>query len=196
MQTYRVSIYSYYNKILFVLFFLYLILNLTTISKAFGENILENTLYLELKDGRVVIETLPDLAPNHVERIKKLAKEKFYDNSPIHRVIEGFMAQMGDPTGTGSGGSKLPDLVAEFTDEPHIRGIVSMARTSDPDSANSQFFIMFDDAPSLNNQYTVWGRVVSCMEFVDKIKKGDDPNGIVDSPDKIITLRNASDLEN
>ncbi len=150
---------------------------------------MENTLYLKLNSGVVIIEMLPKIAPNHVERIKKLVKTKFYDNTPIHRVIEGFMAQMGDPTGTGGGGSDLPDLKQEFSSEPHVRGIVSMARTPDPDSANSQFFIMFDSAPSLDGQYTVWGRVIEGMEFVDLIKKGSGRDGIVKNPDKIITLR-------
>ena len=158
-------------------------------------NKLENMLHLELKDGTVIIELLPDLAPNHVERIKKLARMNFYDNTPIHRVIEGFMAQMGDPTGTGSGGSDFPDLNAEFNNEPHVRGIVSMARTPDPDSANSQFFIMFDSAPSLDGQYTVWGRVIEGMEFVDKIKKGDGMNGIVEDPDSIVSLKVAADIK-
>ncbi|PPR77705.1 MAG: Peptidyl-prolyl cis-trans isomerase B [Alphaproteobacteria bacterium MarineAlpha2_Bin1] len=159
------------------------------------DNELENRLHLELKGGVVVIQLYPELAPNHVKRIKELARMNFYDNTPIHRVIDGFMAQMGDPTGTGSGGSDLPDLKSEFSNEPHVRGIVSMARTPDPNSANSQFFIMFDSAPSLDNQYTVWGKVIEGMEFVDKIKKGDDMNGIVDNPDFIISLKVASDIK-
>tara|TARA_Y100000589_G_C27107911_1_gene610941 strand:+ start:225 stop:827 length:603 start_codon:yes stop_codon:yes gene_type:complete len=154
----------------------------------------ENRLHLELKDGIVVIQLLPDLAPNHVNRIKELARMNFYDNTPIHRVIDGFMAQMGDPTGSGSGGSDLPDLKSEFSNEPHVRGIVSMARTPDPNSANSQFFIMFDSAPSLDNQYTVWGKVIEGMDFVDNIKKGDGMNGIVEDPDFIISLKVASDI--
>ncbi len=154
----------------------------------------ENRLHLELKDGIVVIQLLPDLAPNHVNRIKELARMNFYDNTPIHRVIDGFMAQMGDPTGSGSGGSDLPDLKSEFSNEPHVRGIVSMARTPDPNSANSQFFIMFDSAPSLDNQYTVWGKVIEGMDFVDNIKKGDGMNGIVEDPDFIISLKVAADI--
>ena len=152
-------------------------------------NEIENRLHLELKDGIVVIQLFPDLAPNHVNRIKELARMNFYDNTPIHRVIDGFMAQMGDPTGSGSGGSDLPDLKSEFSNEPHVRGIVSMARTPDPNSANSQFFIMFDSAPSLDNQYTVWGKVIEGMDFVDKIKKGDGSNGSVSNPDKIISFK-------
>ena len=131
---------------------------------------LENTIYLELKDGRVVIELLPELAPNHVKRIKELSRAGFYDGIVFHRVIEGFMAQTGDPTGTGGGGSDKPDLKAEFSSERHLRGVVSMARSRSPNSANSQFFIVFDDASWLDNQYTVWGRVTSGMEFVDQIK--------------------------
>ena len=133
---------------------------------------LENTIYLELKDGRVVIELLPELAPNHVKRIKELSRAGFYDGIVFHRVIEGFMAQTGDPTGTGGGGSDKPNLKAEFSSERHLRGVVSMARSRNPNSANSQFFIVFDDASWLDNQYTVWGRVTSGMEFVDQIKKG------------------------
>ncbi len=155
----------------------------------------ENTLYLELKDGRVVIELRPDLAPNHVERMKTLAREGFFDNTPIHRVIDGFMAQMGDPTGTGGGGSELPDLRAEFSNEKHVRGVVSMARTPDPNSANSQFFIMFDAAPFLDGQYTIWGRVTEGMEYVDQIKKGRGQNGIVRNPDRIVSMKVAADVE-
>src|SRR5436309_2827247 len=126
---------------------------------------------MDLKGGAVVIELRPDLAPKHVERIKTLAARGFYDGAPFHRVIPGFMAQTGDPTGTGSGGSDLSDLKAEFSDERHVRGTVSMARTNNPHSANSQFFICFQDAPWLDRQYTVWGKVVSGMEHVDSIKK-------------------------
>lgn len=156
---------------------------------------LENTLYLELEDGRVVIELRPDLAPNHVDRIKELAREKFYDGVVFHRVIDGFMAQSGDPTGTGTGGSDKPDLDAEFSDEAHVRGTLSMARTNDPNSANSQFFIVFEDASHLNGQYTVWGVVVDGMEHVDKIKRGGGGNGMVEDPDKIITIRVATDVD-
>ena len=156
---------------------------------------LENTIYLELEDGRVVIELRPDLAPNHVNRIKELARDEFYDGVVFHRVIDGFMAQSGDPTGTGSGGSEKPDLDAEFSDEPHVRGTLSMARTNDPNSANSQFFIVFEGASHLNGQYTVWGMVVDGMEHVDKIKRGGGGNGIVDDPDKIITMRVAANVD-
>ena len=149
----------------------------------------ENTLYIDLKDGRVVIEMRPDLAPSHVAQIKKLAREGKYDGVVFHRVIEGFMAQTGDPTGTGTGGSDLPDLKAEFNREPHVRGTVSMARTSAPHSANSQFFICFDDAGFLDNQYTVWGNVVEGMDNVDQIKRGEP----VRDPDRIVTMRVAAD---
>ena len=154
----------------------------------------ENTLHLELKDGLVVIELLPDIAPDHVSQIKALAREGFYDGIVFHRVIEGFMAQTGDPTGTGMGGSDRPNLKAEFSKTPHVRGTASMARSSSPNSANSQFFICFDDAEFLNGQYTVWGQVVEGMEFVDAIKKGDKrDNGSVSDPDKIISMRIAAD---
>ena len=151
----------------------------------------ENTLIMELKSGPVVIALRPDLAPNHVARIKELAKSGFYDGIVFHRVIPGFMAQTGDPTGTGSGGSDLPDLKAEFSTEKHVRGTVSMARTSNPNSANSQFFICFEDAPWLDRQYTVWGQVVEGMEHVDAIKKGGEHNNgaISGEPDKIVKMR-------
>ncbi len=149
----------------------------------------ENTLVLETTKGRVVIELRPDLAPNHVERIKTLARQGFYDGVPFHRVIEGFMAQTGDPTGTGSGGSDLPDLKAEFNAEPHVRGVCSMARTSFPHSANSQFFICFEDARFLDKQYTVWGRVVEGMDNVDKIKRGEP----VRDPDRIVSMKVMAD---
>jgi peptidylprolyl isomerase len=151
---------------------------------------LENTLHLQLEKGLVKIELLPKLAPGHVARIKELAREKFYDGVVFHRVIEGFMAQGGDPTGTGMGGSKKPDLKAEFSREPHVKGICSMARSSNPNSANSQFFICFGDAGFLDNQYTVWGRVVEGMEFVDGLKRGEPPK----NPDKIVTMRVAADV--
>jgi cyclophilin family peptidyl-prolyl cis-trans isomerase len=151
---------------------------------------LENTLYMDLSYGRVVIELLPKLAPGHVTRIKELTREGFYDNCAFHRVIDGFMAQGGDPTGRGTGGSKKPDLKAEFSKEPHVRGICSMARTNDPNSANSQFFICFDDAGFLDKQYTVWGRVTSGMEFVDKLKRGEP----VPNPDRIKTMKVAADV--
>ena len=156
----------------------------------------ENTLYIDLKDGRVVIEMRPDLAPNHVKQIKKLAREGKYDGVPFHRVIEGFMAQTGDPTGTGSGGMGDP-LKAEFSKEPHVRGTVSMARTNDPNSARSQFFIVFKDSNFLDGQYTVWGKVVSGMEFVDKIKRGAPGSGAVTAPpDKMIKVQVAADAKN
>ncbi len=154
---------------------------------------LENTLYLDLKDGRVVIELWPDLAPNHVARIKDLARESFYDGIVFHRVIEGFMAQTGDPTGRGTGGSGKK-LKAEFTNTPHLRGTVSMARARDPDSADSQFFIVFAPASYLDGEYTIWGRVVSGMEFVDNIKKGDPQSGEVRDPDSIVRLQVAADV--
>src|SRR4051795_1189346 len=144
----------------------------------------ENTLILETTKGRVVIELRPDLAPGHVERITTLAKEGFYDGVVFHRVIPGFMAQGGDPTGTGMGGSKLPDIKAEFNRQPHVRGVCSMARSSNPNSANSQFFICFDDARFLDKQYTVWGKVIEGMENIDKLAKGEPPK----SPDKMIKV--------
>lgn len=156
---------------------------------------LENFIYIDLQTGRVVIELLPQIAPKHVERIKTLARKGFYDGIVFHRVIDGFMAQTGDPTGTGSGGSNLPDLKAEFSDEPHIRGAVSMARASSPDSANSQFFIVLADSRFLDGQYTIWGRVVQGMELVDQIKKGSGSGGKVNGPDKMIKVRVAADVE-
>lgn len=155
---------------------------------------MENTLYLDLKDGRVTINMRPDLAPNHVARMKELVREGFYDGIVFHRVIEGFMAQTGDPTGTGTSGSGK-NLDAEFSLENHKRGIVSMARAQHPDSADSQFFIVFDDASFLDNQYTVWGEVTEGMEFVDMIKKGAPGSGAVDNPDKIIKMQMAADIE-
>ncbi len=153
----------------------------------------ENTLYLDLKDGRVIIELLPKVAPKHVARIKELVRQGFYDGIVFHRVIDGFMAQTGDPLGTGMGGSGKK-LAAEFNSEPHVRGTVSMARAMDPNSADSQFFICFADARFLDRQYTVWGKVVSGMEFVDKIKKGDpNRNGVVYNPDKIVKMQVAAD---
>jgi cyclophilin family peptidyl-prolyl cis-trans isomerase len=155
----------------------------------------ENMLILDLKTGPVVIALKPDVAPNHVARIKELARKGFYDGVVFHRVIPGFMAQTGDPTGTGSGGSDLPDLKAEFSATPHKRGTVSMARTSNPNSANSQFFICFDDASWLDRQYSVWGQVVEGMEHVDAIKKGGDHNNgaISGEPDKILKARIEAD---
>jgi len=148
----------------------------------------ENQIFLDLKDGRVVIDLLPDVAPKHVERIKELAREGFYNGIVFHRVIDGFMAQTGDPTGTGTGGSGKK-LVAEFSDEPFTRGAVGMARAQDPDSGDSQFFICFDSAPHLDRQYSAFGKVVKGMEFIDKIKKGDPRSGAVPNPDKIISIR-------
>ena len=149
----------------------------------------ENTLILETTQGPVTIEMRPDLAPGHVEHIKKLVREGFYDGIVFHRVIEGFMAQTGCPDGRGTGGSQYPNLAAEFNAEPHVRGVCSMARASNPNSANSQFFICFDDARFLDKQYTVWGKVTSGMENVDKIKRGEP----VQNPDKIVKAHIASD---
>jgi len=157
----------------------------------------ENMLLLDLKDGQVVIRLRPDLAPKHVAQIKALARAHFYDNTPFHRVIEGFMAQGGDPTGTGTGGSEMPNIPAEFTPPARARftrGVCGMARSSDPNSANSQFFIMFAPYPSLDGQYTIWGQVISGMEFVDKIKRGAGGSGQVRDPDRIIHMRVAADV--
>ena len=153
----------------------------------------ENSLLLKLKDGDVVIEMYPDAAPNHVERIKELVRAEFYNGLKFHRVIDGFMAQTGCPYGTGTGGSGKK-LKAEFNTRPHKRGTVSMARSMMPDSADSQFFICFDDCDWLNGQYTVWGEVTSGMEFVDKIKKGEGANGTVFDPDEIISMSVIADL--
>ena len=154
----------------------------------------ENTLFMDLKDGRVTIQLRPDLAPKHVDRVKELARQGFYDGTPFHRVIEGFMAQGGDPTGSGSGGSNLPNLPAEFSQtEQFLRGTVGAARTGDPNSANSQFYIMFAPAPHLDRQYTIWGQVTDGMEAIDKIKRGSGGSGSVSSPDKIIRLQVAAD---
>jgi peptidylprolyl isomerase len=157
----------------------------------------QNTILLDTKYGRVVIKLRNDIAPNHAERIKRLAREGFYDNVPFHRVIAGFMAQTGDGQyGNGTGGSKYPDLKAEFSNVPFVRGVVGMARAASPNSANSQFFIMYADAPSLNGQYTVVGQVVSGMEAVDKIKKGpESQNGAVANPDKILKMQVAADAK-
>src|SRR5918994_308574 len=166
-----------------------LVLAMTLTGAANGQD-LENTLYMDLDDGRVVIELRPDLAPKHVARIKELAREGFYDGIVFHRVIPGFMAQTGDPTGTGRGGSDKPDLPAEFSSAPFERGTLGMARTSDPNSANSQFFINFAPTPHLEGQYTVWGEVVEGMEFVDQLATGEPPA----SPDKIIKMQVAADV--
>ena len=149
----------------------------------------ENTLVMETTKGKVVIKLRPDLAPGHVERLKLLAREGFYDGIVFHRVIDGFMAQVGCPHGTGTGGSSYPDLKAEFNAEPHVRGICSMARASNPNSANSQFFIVFDDATFLDKQYTVWGQVTEGMENVDALPKGEPPR----QPGKIVSAKIAAD---
>ena len=176
------------------LFFIFILINITNI------NAKENMI-LKLKNGDVKIELFPDEAPNHVKRIKELANSGKYDNVVFHRVIEGFMAQTGDVQfgnsqnnnfnlqRAGMGGSDLPDLKAEFNDIPHERGTLSMARSSDPNSANSQFFICFEAAPHLDRQYTVFGKVIEGMDNIDKIMKGDGPNGSVSNPDKIISFR-------
>lgn len=159
----------------------------------------ENTLYMDLTQGRVVIELRPDLAPKHVERIKTLTRQGYYDGTPFHRVIDGFMVQGGDPTGTGRGGSDLPDLPAEFSPPSkarHERGVCSMARTQDPNSANSQFFIMLAPSTHLDGQYTIWGKVVDGMDYVDQIKKGDArANGAVSDPDRIVKMQVAADVK-
>ena len=180
------------NKIFFLILFLIFNFNLKAE---------ENMMILKLKDGDVKIELFDDKAPNHVKRIKELADKGLYDNVVFHRVIDGFMAQVGDVqfgnsssdnfdlNRAGTGGSDLPNLKAEFNDIPHVKGILSMARSSDPNSANSQFFICLEDAPHLDRQYTVFGKVVEGMEFVEKIKRGDGPNGSVSNPDKIISFK-------
>jgi len=150
----------------------------------------ENTLILTLETGPVIIDLRPDLAPGHVAQIKTLAREGFYDGVVFHRVIPGFMAQGGDPTGTGMGGSEKPNLKAEFSAEPHVRGVCSMARSSNPNSANSQFFICFDDATFLDNQYTVWGVVREGMEHVDSLPVGEPPR----APGKIVSMKVAADV--
>ncbi len=176
-------------------FFIFILINFSNI------NAKENNMILKLKNGEVKIELFPDAAPNHVNRIKDLANSGKYDNVVFHRVIDGFMAQTGDVKfgnstsndfnlqRAGMGGSDLPDLKAEFNDIPHERGTLSMARSSDPNSANSQFFICFEAAPHLDRQYTVFGKVVEGMDIIDKITKGDGPNGSVSNPDKIISFR-------
>ena len=176
----------------------FLILSIILINNV---NAKENHMILKLKDGEVKIKLFPDAAPNHVERIKKLADDGKYDNVVFHRVIDGFMAQTGDVkfgnssnsnfnlNMAGTGGSDLPDLKAEFNDIPHERGTLSMARSNDPNSANSQFFICFENAAYLDRNYTVFGKVIEGMEFVDNIKKGNGPNGSVSDPDKIISFK-------
>jgi cyclophilin family peptidyl-prolyl cis-trans isomerase len=167
-------------------------------SGAFAEDALDpqNTIYLDLKDGRVVIALRPKLAPKHVEQVKALTKRGFYNGIVFHRVINGFMAQTGDPTGTGTGGSDLPNIPAEFTREPFKRGSVGMARSQSPNSANSQFYLCYEGCGSLTGQYTLWGEIVSGMEFVDKIKKGSDAqNGQVANPDKIVRMQMMADAK-
>ncbi|WP_243545407.1 peptidylprolyl isomerase [Pseudodesulfovibrio tunisiensis] len=155
----------------------------------------ENTLYMDLEFGRVEIEMRPDLAPAHCKRIKELVRTGFYDGVVFHRVIDGFMAQTGDPTGTGRGGSGQ-NIPAEFNSEPHVRGTVSMARASSPNSADSQFFICFETVPSLDRNYTVWGKVTKGMEYVDMITKGDKwANGMVKNPDRIVSMKVAADVQ-
>ncbi|MEO5373587.1 MAG: peptidylprolyl isomerase [Alphaproteobacteria bacterium] len=182
-------------KTLFGLFLAAGVLTMTTAAEA-GDPV--NTLYMQLESGRVVIEMRPDLAPLHVERIRELTRQKFYDGVVFHRVIDGFMAQTGDPTGTGSGGSG-EKIRAEFSPPSkakHIRGVVSMARAQSRDSADSQFFICFKASPFLDGQYTIWGQVVEGMDLVDKIKKGDEGNnGKVTEPDHIVTMRVAADVK-
>ncbi len=156
----------------------------------------QNTLVMTLKDGQVIIKLRPDLAPKTVAQIKTLTQRGFYNGITFHRVIDGFMAQTGDPTGTGAGGSDLPDVPAEFSSADFARGVVGMARAQDPNSGNSQFFIMFAEVPSLNKNYTVFGQVVAGMDVIDKIKKGSrSQNGSVTDPDKIIKLQLASDIK-
>ena len=177
------------KKIFLIFFFIFFVSNANTEEKK---------MILKTEYGDVEIKLFPDVAPKHVERFVTLAKNKKYDDVVFHRVIDGFMAQTGDvkfgnsknfnSSLVGTGGSDLPDLKAEFSSLPHVRGTLSMARSADPNSANSQFFICFDSAPHLDRQYSVFGQVVKGMEFIDKIKKGNDPNGSVDNPDKIISL--------
>lgn len=156
----------------------------------------EDTIVLTLKDGKVVIELYPEKAPNHVKQFKELAREGFYNGIVFHRVIDGFMVQGGDPTGTGTGKSSKPNLKAEFNDIKHVRGVLSMARSADPNSANSQFFIMLADSPHLDGQYSAFGKVIEGMQYVDKIKKGDRyDNGMVTDPDKIIKMEVLADTQ-
>jgi len=172
------------------IFFILIMIGITMNASANDENI----LLLELKDGVVTIQMKPEVAPNHVKRITELVRQGFYDGLFFHRVIAGFMAQTGDPEGNGTGGSGQ-NIDAEFNNERHIRGTLSMARARDPNSADSQFFICFDDAPHLNGQYTVWGQVIDGMEYVDSIKKGEGNNGsIIGEPDKIISMKIKADL--
>lgn len=177
------------------LFTLLIIAFFSQISIAQQAPSLDNIIVIKLQEGDIVIQLYPDKAPEHVKRIKELAKEGFYNGVTFHRVIDGFMVQTGDPTGTGMGSSNKPNLKAEFNDIKHIRGVVSMARSDDPNSANSQFFIMLGSAPSLDGKYTAFGRVIKGMDVVDKIKKGDiNNNGKVIDPTKIISIQVASDM--
>jgi peptidylprolyl isomerase len=185
------------NKLLACLLTAFLGVFSMTVSAADQKPVIdpENTIYLDLPDGRVVIQLRPDLAPIHVARIKELTRQHFYDGLSFHRVIPGFMAQTGDPRGDGTGGSGK-HLQAEFSKAPHVRGTVSMARAQDPNSADSQFFICFAPAPYLDGQYTIWGEVVSGMEFVDKIKPGSPvDNGKVENPTKIVKMQVAADVK-
>jgi len=168
-----------------------------TASAAFAQAGLDpqNTIYLDTKDGRVVIKLRPDLAPKHVAQIKALTKRGFYDGIVFHRVIDGFMAQTGDPTGTGMGGSDLPNIAAEFTREPFKVGSVGMARSQSPNSANSQFFICYEGCGGLTGQYTIWGEVASGMDAVTKIKRGAPGSGQVSGPDKIVRMRLMADAK-
>ncbi len=175
----------------------FLAIIISVMTMAFNANAAnpENTLILQLKDGNVIIEMYPELAPNHVARIKELVRQGFYNGLKFHRVIDGFMAQTGDPRGDGTGGSGK-NLKAEFNNLHHGRGVVSMARAQNPDSADSQFFICFAEAGFLDGQYTAWGKVIEGMEYVDKIKRGDGPNGMVSEPDKIISMSVLADINN
>ena len=177
-----------------IFLFTFLITGILTMTSETSAADPENTLFLDLKDGRVTIDLRPDLAPKHVTRIKELVREGFYDGLKFHRVIPGFMAQRGDPSGNGTGGSGI-NIDSEFSNEPHVRGILSMARSSDPNSADSQFFIVFADAPHLDGQYTVWGKVTDGMKFVSKIKRGEGSGGTVTKPDKIIKMQIESDVK-
>ena len=185
------------RKIFIYLTAFFLFFNILTIADegAYMTNDPENTIQIELKDGNVIIELLPAVAPNHVNQIKELAREGFYDGVPFHRVIPGFMAQTGDgQNGNGTGGSSKPDLMQEFNDTSHVRGTVSMARTQDPNSANSQFFICFGPTPHLDGQYTVFGQVVQGMELVDNIKEGAGNSGVVTDPDLMISVKVLADI--
>ena len=182
------------NVFLAPLFFLTLMMVPMTNSQAETPADLENTIYMDTEHGRVVMEMRPDLAPKHVSRIKELVREGFYDGIVFHRVIGGFMAQTGDPTGTGSHGSGQK-LDAEFSDEPHVRGTLSMARAQDENSADSQFFIVFARTTHLDGKYTVWGKVTKGMSVVGKIKRGDPRSGVVNNPDNIIRMQVAADIK-